>query len=234
MMHSFYFLAQNNASKSNVTPAEQSKTAPPTSQVNPAADITDSKVALNNPTQGSIETATSTAEETVITGNITDEMKSEDTKSAIKQPVIKLNRLTEEDQALLQKSLKEFVESNPNRAKDLGIELNEEDVASEEDTNRIRRAKRKAEHSDDEYQPDSFSALVSSNKKRKVVRDKTPEPVMAKPKLRRVEKKFVPVLEKLSTEELMETNTYHRFNKSIEVVLRTAEDIDASEIGRFC
>lgn len=162
-----------------------------------------------------------------------EQVKNEDSKSSIKQPVIKLNRLTEEDQALLQKSLKEFIESKPERAKDLGIEIKEEEE-NEEDSGRSRKAKRKADNSDDEYQPDTFSALVSGNKKRKVAREKSPEPiVVAKPKLRRVEKKFVPVLEKLSTEELMETNTYHRFNKSIEVVLRTAEDIDVNEIGRL-
>lgn len=163
-------------------------------------------------------------------------IKIED-KNNIKQPVIKLNRLTEEDQALLQKSLKQFVETKPERARNLGIEIKEEEEDETEEDNpaKTRRTKRKlAENSDDEYEPDTFSALVSSNKKRKVVKEKSPEPiVVSKPKLRRVEKKFVPVLEKLSTEELMETNTYHRFNKSIEVVLRTAEDIDVNEIGKW-
>lgn len=47
---------------------------------------------------------------------------------------------------------------------------------------------------------------------------------IAKPKLRRVERKFVPVLEKLSVEELMETNTYHRFNRSIENILENVNE----------
>ena len=53
-----------------------------------------------------------------------------------------------------------------------------------------------------------------------------------KTKLRKVERKLVPVLEKLSVEELMETNTYQRFNRSIEVVLENTEDLDVTtELG---
>lgn len=213
--------------------AEQSK--PTTSeQPNQGSQLTD-KEPSKDPPQGASETSAPPIPEDS-KPECVEQIKTEDSKNNIKQPVIKLNRLTEEDQALLQKSLKQFVETKPERAKNLGIEIKEEeeDEAEEENTGKSRRTKRKlVENSDDEYQPDTFSALVSSNKKRKVAKEKTPEPiVMAKPKLRRVEKKFVPVLEKLSTEELMETNTYHRFNKSIEVVLRTAEDIDVGEIGK--
>ena len=47
-----------------------------------------------------------------------------------------------------------------------------------------------------------------------------------------MERKLVPVLEKLSVEELMETNTYQRFNRSIEVVLENTEDLDVTaELG---
>lgn len=47
-----------------------------------------------------------------------------------------------------------------------------------------------------------------------------------------MERKLVPVLEKLSIEELMETNTYQRFNRSIEVVLENTEDLDVTaELG---
>jgi len=47
-----------------------------------------------------------------------------------------------------------------------------------------------------------------------------------KPKLRKVERKFVPIVEKLSVEELMETNTYQKFNKCIEKVFESTEEID--------
>ena len=52
-----------------------------------------------------------------------------------------------------------------------------------------------------------------------------------KPKLRKVERRFVPVLEKLSVEELMETNTYVRFNRSIEQILENFDD--SAVMGKF-
>lgn len=47
-----------------------------------------------------------------------------------------------------------------------------------------------------------------------------------KPKVRKVERKLVPIVEKLSTEELMETNTYHKFNKCIQKVFDSTEEVD--------
>lgn len=49
---------------------------------------------------------------------------------------------------------------------------------------------------------------------------------MPKTKLRKVERKLVPVIEKLSVEELMETNTYQRFNKTLEKIFNNTEDVD--------
>ncbi|KYB29713.1 nipped-B-like protein isoform X2 [Tribolium castaneum] len=162
-------------------------------------------------------------------------------QTVIKQPIVKLDRLSVEDQLLMQKSLSKFVETRPKMAKELGIVLSREEKEesdSESDgidgdkPKRKKEKKRNHNESDDEFVPDTFSALVGSNKKRKVAqKEDKPEPIVVKPKLRRVEKKFVPVLEKLSQEELMETNTYLRFNKSIEHVLKSAEDIDMNEIA---
>ncbi|XP_063378553.1 nipped-B-like protein [Cydia fagiglandana] len=50
------------------------------------------------------------------------------------------------------------------------------------------------------------------------------ETAIVRPKLRKVERRLVPVLEMLSVDELMETNTYQRFNKLIETVFETIED----------
>lgn len=50
--------------------------------------------------------------------------------------------------------------------------------------------------------------------------------IVPKTKFRKVERKLVPVLEKLSVEELMETNTYQRFNRSIEKIFNNTEDTD--------
>lgn len=49
-----------------------------------------------------------------------------------------------------------------------------------------------------------------------------------KPKVRRVERKLVPFIEKLSIEELMETNTYQKFNKCIEKVFESTDDGEPS------
>ena len=57
---------------------------------------------------------------------------------------------------------------------------------------------------------------------------------MPKTKLRKVERKLAPAAEKLSVEELMETNTYQRFSRSIEMVFDNTEDLDLNtEIGMF-
>ncbi|CAH0720832.1 unnamed protein product, partial [Brenthis ino] len=50
------------------------------------------------------------------------------------------------------------------------------------------------------------------------------EAAIVRPKLRKVERRLVPVLEMLSVDELMETNTYQRFNKLIESVFETIDD----------
>lgn len=92
-----------------------------------------------------------------------------------------------------------------------------------------RKNRKRILEDDDEFVPDKFSALVGTKRRKK---EEKPEPVVVKPKLRRVEKKFVPVLEKLSIDEMMEINTYQRFNKTVEHVMKTAEEIDYSEISK--
>lgn len=57
---------------------------------------------------------------------------------------------------------------------------------------------------------------------------------LPKPKVRKVERKMVPVLEKLSVEELMETNTYQRFNTAIDRIFENTDDLDLStELGSY-
>lgn len=141
---------------------------------------------------------------------------------------------------LITKSLADFAESKPKLAKELGImkemrnnrikdnRIYKEESDSESDENTKRKSKKC--NNEEDYLPDQFSKLVGTKRRR--IEEKT-EPVVVKPKLRRVEKKFVPVLEKLSIEELMETNTYDRFNRTVEHVLKISEEIDFTEIGKF-
>lgn len=162
---------------------------------------------------------------------------------AIMQPIVRLQRISTEDQQMMQLSLSDFVETRPKLAKELGIvpssnnKLIEDSAVprdnSDSDTEDAKRKSRKDRKNhneeDEENFPDKFSLLVGKRRKRT---EEKFEPVVVKPKLRRVEKKFVPVLEKLSVEELMETNTFDRFNRNVEHVLKCSEDIDFSEIGK--
>ncbi|PNF24471.1 Nipped-B-like protein [Cryptotermes secundus] len=188
----------------------------------------------------------------------------------LKEPVVRLNRLTAEDQALMQRSLREFAEKSPTLACKLGITSNHKisinasqhlqtiDSGSDSEGEPKNKSKYfKAREKERELQRqkekeerkkvviahlDHGSSLSERIKKRKrsFVNHKPDDAVddsascedlsytTTKTKLRKVERKLVPVLEKLSIEELMETNTYQRFNRSIEVVLENTEDLDVT------
>lgn len=74
---------------------------------------------------------------------------------------------------------------------------------------------------------DLFNQMKADEKKsplkRKHVQEEEEE-TFNKPKLRRLEKKLAPVVQKLSTEELMKTNTYIRFNSCMEKIFEQLED----------
>lgn len=174
-----------------------------------------------------------------------EELKQEPEDTSTKQeltklqPVVKLDRLSKEDMSLMQQSLAKFVENKPKLAEELGISATansdeESDVEVSRKSKRKERKSYKEEEDDEDYTPDQFTALVGPNKSRRSsTAPVKPDPVVVKPKLRRLEKKFVPVLEKLSIEELMETNTYDRFNRTVENVLKTADELDTTELGKL-
>lgn len=140
----------------------------------------------------------------------------------------------------MQKSLSKFAENKPDLANELGIvpmsQNRIEEEESEEEDKPKGRSRKKANNisaEDEDFVPDTFSQLVG--RKRKTANTKEEKILeiipIAKPKLRRVEKKFVPVLEKLSVEELMETNTYHRFNKSVETILENINETLVADLA---
>ncbi|XP_026815896.1 nipped-B-like protein isoform X1 [Rhopalosiphum maidis] len=92
------------------------------------------------------------------------------------------------------------VENESSDPNDFGVSL----------TERIKRRKRAAQQSEVNDKNNSFDE----------------NECIIKPKLRKVERKFVPAVEKLSVEELMETNTYQKFNKCIEKVFESTEEVD--------
>jgi hypothetical protein len=76
---------------------------------------------------------------------------------------------------------------------------------------------------------DLFNQMKADEKrspvKRKMVQEIEEETFNA-PKLRRLEKKMAPVVQKLSTEELMKTNTYIRFNSYMDKIFEQLEDTE--------
>ncbi|XP_017763093.1 PREDICTED: nipped-B-like protein B [Eufriesea mexicana] len=158
----------------------------------------------------------------------------------LKEPVVMLDRLSLADQALMQKSLAAFAEKSPSRAAKMGISKGE-DVKSESESEeeigknnkyfkarakerQVQREKEKAERKKSEDK---------TRRRRRVLDDDDDEDkkevlTPTKPKIRKIEKKLVPVLAKLSVEELMETNTYQRFNTTIETIFENTEDIAAN------
>nr|CAD7424434.1 unnamed protein product [Timema monikensis] len=192
--------------------------------------------------------------------------------SGLKEPIVKLNRLSAEDQALMQRSIKAFAEKSPQLASKLGITSNHKitknvdpnkplDSESESENEPIYKSKyfksrekererqRQKEKQEKKKNPteENFKencsygmSLTERIKKRKrslpnhrndETRNESSEtyeesPLVPRTKLRKVERKLIPVVEKLSTEELMETNTYLRFNRSIEAIFDNSEDLD--------
>lgn len=153
-----------------------------------------------------------------------------------KEPVVLLNRLSAEDQALMQKSLASFAEKAPGRAAKMGIKINdksesESDSEVEKDN---KHFKSRAKERQAQKEKDRAERKKSDGRKRKRLdsddsADEKKEFVQ-KPKIRKFEKKLVPVLAKLSVEELMETNTYQRFNSSIETIFENTDDFATMEI----
>jgi hypothetical protein len=55
-----------------------------------------------------------------------------------------------------------------------------------------------------------------------------------KKKIRKIERKLVPVVQKLSTDELMESNTYQRFSQCVDLIFENTEDLDLNaELGTY-
>lgn len=77
---------------------------------------------------------------------------------------------------------------------------------------------------------DMFSLMKEDEKrapmKRKMPLNDSDLATFNKPKLRRVERKIAPVAPKLSTEELMKTNTYIRFNNFIDKIFEQLDDTE--------
>lgn len=155
----------------------------------------------------------------------------------MKEPVVMLNRLSLADQALMQKSLAAFAEKSPVRAAKMGISNRDDtktDSESEEEigkNNKYFKARAKERQVQREKERAERRKSEDKTRRRKRITDDDDEDdktfTPTKPKIRKIEKKLVPVLAKLSVEELMETNTYQRFNTTIETIFENTEDATA-------
>lgn len=155
----------------------------------------------------------------------------------LKEPIVMLDRLSLADQALMQKSIAAFAEKSPSRAAKMGIS-NREDVKSESESeeeigknNKYFKARAKERQVQREKEKAERKKSEDKSRRRRRVLDDDEEDdkkealTPSKPKIRKIEKKLVPVLAKLSVEELMETNTYQRFNTTIETIFENTEDV---------
>lgn len=158
----------------------------------------------------------------------------------LKEPIVMLSRLSLTDQALMQKSLTAFAEKSPSRAAKMGISSRDDtktDSESEEEigkNNKYFKARAKERQVQREKERAERRKSEDKSRRRKRITDDDEEDdkrdvtFMSKPKIRKIEKKLVPVLAKLSVEELMETNTYQRFNSTIETIFENTEDAMAN------
>ncbi|EFN76684.1 Nipped-B-like protein [Harpegnathos saltator] len=158
----------------------------------------------------------------------------------LKEPVVMLNRISLADQALMQKSLAAFAEKSPSRAAKMGISNRDDaktDSESEEEIGKNNKYfKARAKERQVQREKERAERRKSEDKRRRKritdddeeddKRDAAFSPM--KPKIRKIEKKLVPVLAKLSVEELMETNMYQRFNSTIETIFENTEDAMAN------
>ncbi|XP_015608348.1 nipped-B-like protein B [Cephus cinctus] len=161
----------------------------------------------------------------------------------MKEPVVMLNRLSLADQALMQKSLTAFAEKSPNLAAKMGITNRSNETKSESESEeeigrnnkyfksrakdrQVQREKERAERKKSDDKARRRRRILDDDDDEDEVDDKKEAVfVPTKPKIRKVEKKLMPIVSKLSVEELMETNTYQRFNTTIDTIFENTEDV---------
>ncbi|XP_043483763.1 nipped-B-like protein [Leptopilina heterotoma] len=210
-----------------------------------APDVLDNVIPANLAGISSACPITETPETTAF-DSIQQNCAEKDQKLPMKEPVVMLNRLSLADQALMQKSLSAFVEKAPTRAAKMGLmnsgaaksESESEEEVEKNNKHFKARAKERQEKREKERAERKKEDIKSRRRKRTIEDDdedfdagdidekKEKENSLSppKPKIRKYEKKLVPVLAKLSVEELMETNTYQRFNSTMDTIFENTED----------
>ncbi|XP_062705651.1 nipped-B protein-like isoform X2 [Aedes albopictus] len=130
----------------------------------------------------------------------------------LKKCSVRLDKLSEDHMTMMQADLKKFSQAEPKLAMRLGL------------------VKKSAEMIFSKMKEDErrYTGLLA---KRKAQEDAmNPEDMFSKPKLRKVEKMVIPVVKKLSKEELMNTNTYQRFMSIMGKIFDQLDETEAPNL----
>nr|XP_029727084.1 LOW QUALITY PROTEIN: nipped-B protein [Aedes albopictus] len=131
---------------------------------------------------------------------------------SLKKCSVRLEKLSEDHMTMMQEDLKKFSQAEPKLAMRLGL------------------VKKSAEMIFSKMKEDErrYTGLLA---KRKAQEDAmNPEDMFSKPKLRKVEKMVIPVVKKLSKEELMNTNTYQRFMSIMGKIFDQLDETEAPNL----
>ncbi len=97
---------------------------------------------------------------------------------------------------------------------------------------RDERKKRRAELGEDDFE---YAGSAAKSKRRRVEspppQPDSPEPFVPKKVTRTVKRKMVPMIPMMSMDEItQESNTFHKFNKTVELIFDNMEEIDMAEL----
>ncbi|XP_077287915.1 nipped-B cohesin loading factor isoform X2 [Arctopsyche grandis] len=125
-------------------------------------------------------------------------------------PIVKLNRLNLDDALLKKSTPSENRRSTPQTDPD------------SDDAPLKPKSSDKVKSEIDEARERNWLAVKRKHEEANKLEEQSA--AIVKPKLRKVERRLVPVVEMLSVDELMETNTYQRFNRLIDAVFDVVDD----------
>ena len=77
----------------------------------------------------------------------------------------------------------------------------------------------------------SANDAVKRRRQNSPERAESPEVFIPKKVTKKVERKLIPMIPKIDVEELMESNTFHRFNKTVELIFDNMEEVNMEELG---
>lgn len=148
-------------------------------------------------------------------------------KSSKNHNSVFFNKLSTKNQELMQKSLNEYVQKSVLSKFNPSSEASDEipakrEMEEEKDSKEIIKCEEETEQRSRRRK--RVIKTESENETKQAIDEDVP-----KTKLRKIERKLVPMIEKLNVEELMETNTYQRFNRTIEKILEDACDEDEND-----